>query len=246
MTCKLSNTIGIYVAEEQEFYRQIYRSSFEAECAFRFIGASSNGDGKALLKIMSSEKPDVLILGTRKFNADLFQELDLVCSNHPQISIVVLLTSIGDDEAKLLRKLIQKCRSGVGVYLKQSLDNPKQLHDIIRSVNQNQVVLDPGVANLVLMERVEYPFMKELTERELEILNLLAQGHTNQGIARMLCIDIKTVAHHLNNIYSKLKYDSELDQKHPRVSVARIYLETTGELMPFNARNAVSIFPPGK
>jgi DNA-binding NarL/FixJ family response regulator len=93
------------------------------------------------------------------------------------------------------------------------------------------------------MERAEYPFMKMLTDRELEILNYLSQGYTNQGIAQVLCIDIKTVAHHLNNIYSKLKEDSELDQKHPRVSVARLYLETTGELMPFNAKNSVSIFP---
>ena len=88
--------------------------------------------------------------------------------------------------------------------------------------------------------------MKELTDRELEILNLLAQGYTNQGIAKMLYIDIKTVAHHLNNIYSKLKDDSEFNQKHPRVSVARLYLETTGELMPFNTKNAISIFPPEK
>jgi DNA-binding NarL/FixJ family response regulator len=246
MTCKVGNTIGIYVAEEQEFYRQIYQSSFETECAFKFLGVSSNGDAQVLLKTMSSEKPDVLIMGTRQFDLDLFQELELVCSNHPQIGIVVLMTSIADSDARLLRKLIQKCRSGLGVYLKQSLDNPKQLHDIVRSVNQNQIVLDPGVANSILMEKVEYPFMKELTERELEILNLLAQGNTNQGIAKLLCIDIKTVAHHLNNIYSKLKADSESDQKHPRVSVARIYLETTGELMPFNNRNAVSIFPSQK
>jgi DNA-binding NarL/FixJ family response regulator len=246
MTCKVGNTIGIYVAEEQEFYRQIYQSSFGGECAFKFLGVSPNGDAKVLLKTMSSEKPDVLILGTRKFSLDLFQELELVCSNHPQIGIVILMTSIADSDARLLRKLVQKCHSGLGVYLKQSLDNPKQLHDIVRSVNQAQIVLDPAVASSILMEKVEYPFMKDLTERELEILNLLAQGNTNQGIAQILCIDIKTVAHHLNNIYSKLKADNESDQKHPRVSVARIYLETTGELMPFNTRNAVSIFPSQK
>jgi DNA-binding NarL/FixJ family response regulator len=129
--------------------------------------------------------------------------------------------------------------------MKQSLDNPKQLHDIIRSVNRGQVILDPEVASSILMENTEYPFMKMLTDREIEILNYLSQGHTNHGIAHLLCIDVKTVAHHLNNIYSKLKDDTELNQKHPRVSVARLYLETTGELMPFNAKNAVSIYPQG-
>jgi DNA-binding NarL/FixJ family response regulator len=235
----VTSDIGIYVAEEQEFYREIYRSSFEAESNVKFLGASSNGDVKKLLEVINSQKPDVLVLGTRKFNTDLYQEIEQVCSSYPLVSIVLLMTASIDVEAKLLRKLIQKCHSGLGVYLKQSLDNPKQLLDIIRSVHQHQIVLDPEVANTILMERVEYPFMKDLTERELEILDLLAQGNTNQGIAKNLCIDIKTVARHLNNIYSKLKYDSELDEKHPRVSVARIYLETTGELMPTSPRSAV-------
>jgi DNA-binding NarL/FixJ family response regulator len=237
----MANTISIYVAEEQEFYREIYKSSFEAESNVNFLGISSNGNVKKLLEIMSSEKPDVLVLGTRKFNADLYQEIEQVCAGHPLISIVLLMTASSDGEARLLRKLIQKCRSGLGIYLKQSLDNPKQLFDIISSVHQHQIVLDPEVANSIMMERVEYPFMKELTERELEILNLLAQGNTNQGIAKSLCIDIKTVARHLNNIYSKLKYDSELDEKHPRVSVARIYLETTGELMPTSPKCPVPL-----
>jgi DNA-binding NarL/FixJ family response regulator len=243
MICQTTGTLKIYAAEEQEFYRQIYQSSFESECTFKFLGVSSNNDEQALLKVLSSENPDVLVMGTRRINDQILHELEMVCSKRSRTGIVVLITAVEDDDAKLLRKLVQKCRSGIAIYLKQSLDNPKQLHDIIRSVSRGQVVLDPSVANTILMEKAEYPFMKELTGRELEILNLLAQGYTNQGIAQDLCIDIKTVAHHLNNIYSKLKLDNELDQKHPRVSVARIYLETTGELMPFNARNSVSVFP---
>ena len=182
-------------------------------------------------------------MGSRRLNSHLLQELEQINAAHFRTGIVMLITSVGDEEAKSLRKLVQKCRHGFAIYLKQSLDNPKQLHDIISSVNQGQIVLDPAVANSILMDKIEYPFMKELTERELEILNLLAQGYTNQGISNELCIDIKTVAHHLNNVYGKLKCDSELNQKHPRVSVARLYLETTGELMPFNARTAVPFFP---
>jgi DNA-binding NarL/FixJ family response regulator len=243
MTFNLSDTIGIYVNEEQEFYMEIYKSSFETECSFKFIGVSSSGNTEELKKVLSLEKPDILVMGTRKISPPLLQELEFVRSTYPQIGLVILMTSIGDVEAKLLRKFIQKCHNGLGVYLKQSLDSPRQLQDIIRAVKQSQIVLDPTVANLILMERAEYPFLKDLTDRELEILNLLAQGYTNHGIAKALYIDIKTVAHHLNNIYSKMKYSSEMDEKHPRVSVARLYLETTGELMPFNAKNAVPLYP---
>ena len=80
------------------------------------------------------------------------------------------------------------------------------------------------MANTILAERTDYPFMKLLTERELEILNLLSLGYTNQGIAKTLCIDIKTVAHHLNNIYGKLKEDSELNQMQVAGSVLPGYI----------------------
>ncbi len=243
MTHPLTNTIGIYVAEEQELYRNIFQTSFEADAAFRFLGITSNGDEQALMKMLISEKPDVLVLGTRKIHDHLFQEMDHVCTEHPRIGLVILLTSFDDEAIMMLRKIIQKHRRGIAIYLKQSLDNPRQLHDIIRSVSQGQVVLDPAVASSLLIEKTESPFIQQLTDREMETLNLLSQGYTNQGIAKTLCIDIKTVAHHLNNIYGKLKDDSELNQKHPRVSVARLYLETTGELMPFNTKNSVSVFP---
>jgi DNA-binding NarL/FixJ family response regulator len=64
----------------------------------------------------------------------------------------------------------------------------------------------------------------------MEILNLLSQGYTNSAIAAALFIDIKTVEHHLNSMYSKLKSDPGYNSKHLRVSAARLYLETMGDL----------------
>ena len=74
----------------------------------------------------------------------------------------------------------------------------------------------------------ENPFLKQLTARELEVLSLLSQGYTNSAIAEALYIDIKTVEHHLNSMYSKLKADSEFNGRHLRVSAMRLYLETMG------------------
>lgn len=232
MTHQLTNTIGIYVAEEQELYRNIYQTSFATDEAFRFIGITPNGNEQALMEALVSTEPDVLILGTRQLHDHFLHELESVCAEHPRVGLLILLTAISEEDHKMLRKIIHKRHRGIGIYLKQSLDNPRQLHDIIRSVSHGQVVLDPAVTSTLLEEKNESPFMQQLTDREMEVINLLSQGHTNQGIAKTLCIDIKTVAHHLNNIYGKLKDDSELNQKHPRVSVARLYLENTGELTP--------------
>jgi DNA-binding NarL/FixJ family response regulator len=169
--------------------------------------------------------------------------MENICAHHPHTGIILLMTSVSNDESRSLRKFLQRCKSGVAIYLKQSLDNPEQLYGIITSVSRGQVVLDPAVAISMLIDKTEAPFMGQLTDRELEILNLLSQGYTNQGIAGTLFIDIKTVEHHLNSIYGKLKEANNFNQKHQRVSVARLYLETTGELVPFNPKTSISLFP---
>jgi DNA-binding NarL/FixJ family response regulator len=248
MVCQTSNTkdtIGIYVSEEQEFYRQLYQNSFQCDSCFNFLGNTHQVGEAELCHVLAIDKPEILLIGSKRLSGDLHQELERISQEFPQTSMVILLTSINGEDAKLLRKIIQKCRSGIAIYMKQSLDNPRQLNDIIKSVNKGQVILDPEVASVILMEKTEHPFMKLLTEREMEILNCLSQGYTNHGIAHKLCIDVRTVAHHLNNIYSKLKEQDETEdgQMHPRVSVARLYLETTGELLPFNARNSVTLYP---
>jgi DNA-binding NarL/FixJ family response regulator len=236
MTQMNAKNIGIYVAEEQELYRQIYKTSFEMDSSFRFIGIAPVGDKQEMFKVMSTEKPDVLLLGTKKIDVQTFEDIEKICDGYPSTGLVILLTSVDDSDSLILRKIVQKRRNGIAIYLKQSLDHLKQLHDIIISVSRSQVIFDPKVADSLMREKVISPFMKLLTDREMEILNLLSTGYTNQGIAKTLCIDVKTVAHHLNNIYSKLKEDENLDLKHPRVSVARLYLETTGELAPFKSK----------
>ena len=91
-------------------------------------------------------------------------------------------------------------------------------------------ILDPPLATFMFAGKPECPFLKQLTTRELEILSLLSQGYTNSSIAETLYIDIKTVEHHLNSMYSKLKADPDYNAKHLRVSAARLYLETMGTI----------------
>ena len=73
--------------------------------------------------------------------------------------------------------------------------------------------------------------MNELTHRELEILSLMASGYTNSAIAEALYIDIRTVQRHINNMYGKVRAETDVDKRHLRVSAARMYLENTGELV---------------
>lgn len=140
--------------------------------------------------------------------------------------------SVSKDETVFLRKILRKNWAGLAVYLKQSLDNIHQLTGIVEQVRDNKVAIDPALEDQLLPEKNTSMFLKSLTDREVETLGLLARGYTNYSIAQKLFIDVKTVEHHLNSIYGKIKEDADFTEKHPRVSVARLYLQTTGELLP--------------
>ena len=127
---------------------------------------------------------------------------------------------------RILRKLARRAQAGMAFFLKQSLQRTDQFHQVILSTAQGQVILDPALTSLLFTEKQKNPFLEQLTTRELEILDLLATGYTNQAIADACYIDIKTVRHHINNIYSKFKAESDLSSRHPRVSATRLYLET--------------------
>ena len=64
----------------------------------------------------------------------------------------------------------------------------------------------------------------------MEILNLLSKGYTNDSIAKALYIDVRTVKHHINSLYNKLKVESDFDGRHPRVHAARLYIKENGHV----------------
>jgi DNA-binding NarL/FixJ family response regulator len=166
----------------------------------------------------------------KKLDVNIIDELERIRNSYPGMGIVILITFYSSQDIELLRRLALCGESGMALFLKQSLDKVDQLCRTILAVSQGQVILDPPLATFMFAGKPECPFLKQLTTRELEILSLLSQGYTNSAIADTLFIDIKTVEHHLNSMYSKLKADPDYNTKHLRVSAARLYLETMGSL----------------
>ncbi|RLC95615.1 MAG: hypothetical protein DRI40_05450 [Chloroflexi bacterium] len=235
--------LRLYVIEEQEIYREIYKSalSFDVlKAPFELLGVSKNGDSAAITRVILDLKPDVLVFGARKLREGLVDEMEHIRVAHPKIGIVLLLVSCSVDDIQALRSIALKGEGGMALFLKQSLDDIQQLSGLVVAASQGQVVLDPALATFLFMEKTTYPFLKELTARESEILSLMARGYTNATIAECLCIDVKTVEHHINSMYGKLKADAEFDSKHPRVSAARLYLEATGQLVTPEAMGTAS------
>ncbi len=225
-----TKTIRLYVVEEQEIYRELFKSIFPTMAPVELLQVSPNGEINELRQVVSSMCPDVLLLSTKRLEENLVEELEQIRLACPQIGIVLLLVFYTAQDLELMRKLAISGKGGIALFLKQSLDLTQQLVSIITSVSQGQVILDPLLTSFLLADKTEYPFLNQLTARELEILSLLAKGYTNSHIAEDLYIDVKTVEHHINSMYSKLKTAADFNNKHPRVSAARLYLEATGEL----------------
>jgi DNA-binding NarL/FixJ family response regulator len=225
-----SETIRLYIVEEQEIYREMYQAVLPTRANIEILRISANTDKGIMAKAVAEVKPDVLLLSVRKLNINIIEELERIRNANPKMGIVILIIFYSSQDIELLRRLALCGESGMALFLKQSLDKVEQLCRTIIAVSQGQVILDPPLATFMFAGKPESPFLKQLTTRELEILSLLSQGYTNSAIADTLFIDIKTVEHHLNSMYSKLKTDPDYNSKHLRVSAARLYLESMGTL----------------
>ncbi len=225
-----SETVSLYVVEEQEIYREMYSYILPNRANIKILGVSGNTEKGIMTHVIPEMCPDVLLMSVKKLDVNIIEELEHLRNSYPRMGIVILIIFYSSQDIELLRRLALCGQSGMALFLKQSLDKVDQLCRTILAVSQGQVILDPPLATFMFAGKPECPFLKQLTTRELEILSLLSQGLTNSAIANTLFIDIKTVEHHLNSMYSKLKADPDYNTKHLRVSAARLYLETMGTL----------------
>jgi len=226
--------VKLYVLEEQRIFNNVYKEVFSPVNSICLMGMTNNMDISAAAPDMKSHNPDVLFISIKRLDQNMVDSLKQIRVDFPNLGFVISFISYNAQNIISLKKLTAGSQSGMALLLKQSVDRAEQLCSVIKAVYEGQVILDSTVTDLMFSEREQGP-IKDLTPRERRIIDLISRGHTNSGIAKALYIDIRTVQHHINNIYSKLKEDPDFNTGHPRVSAARIYLETTGELLTCGA-----------
>ncbi|MDY6907040.1 MAG: response regulator transcription factor [Chloroflexota bacterium] len=239
-----AKAVRLFVVEEQELHREACRFVFSQTDRVDLVSVFRNGDISAARREVLTQGPDVLMVGTKQLDEAIIEELEQIRADNPGIGIVLFLVSYDSEHIELLRDLALKGEGGVALFLKQSLDHIEQLTGIVIAASRGQVILDPALAGFLFTENPEYPFLKQLTARELEILSLLSKGYTNSAIAETLYIDVRTVENHINSMYGKLKAETNFGDKHARVSAARLYLEATGELLSPNLRRKRKVMVP--
>jgi NarL family two-component system response regulator LiaR len=148
-------------------------------------------------------KPDVVLMDLVMPRLDGIAATRQVKSIDPEVKVIAL-TSFTEDE-----KVFPAIQAGASSYLLKDV-TPDNLVDAIRAAYRGEARLHPDIIRK-LMEQVAYPVsqvhqtnMEDLTERELEVVRLVAQGRSNHEIAEKLVISEKTVKTHISNILSKL------------------------------------------
>jgi DNA-binding NarL/FixJ family response regulator len=194
--------IRILIADDHGIVRKGLRLQLEQNNAFEVVGEAT--EGREAVRMAEELMPDIVIMDIAMPNLNGIQATTQVIKKNPQIGVIIL--SMYSDETYLTRTLAAGAK---GYLLKENAD--KDLDVAVRAVAQGKPFFSPAIANTLLedyMRQLQQRGLQDsydlLTDREKEILQLLAEGKSNKEIAGMLYLSINTVETHRTRLMQKL------------------------------------------
>jgi DNA-binding NarL/FixJ family response regulator len=194
--------IRILIADDHPRFREGMRLMLLREPDIELVGEASTGE-EAIDKAAGLQ-PDVILMDLRMPGVNGVEATRRIIETSPHIRVLVL-TMYEDDDT-----VFAALRAGARGYLLKGADKAEVLR-AIRAVASGEAIFGPAVAQRLIqyfaMQRPapQPPVFPELTDREREILALIAQGWSNAEIAARLVVSLKTVRNHVSNIFSKLE-----------------------------------------
>ena len=193
-----------------------------AEAGFEVVGQAGNAD--ELLREVADNSPDVAIVDIRMPPTHTDEGLRAareLRTRHPTLGVLVLSQYVRPSYAF---ELLADNASGVGYLLKDRVSDLQELTDAVERVGAGGSVLDPSVVSqLVGRRRTGHDAIDDLSDREREVLALMAEGRSNRAIAERLFIAERTVEKHVKSILMKL-HIAESQDDHRRVLAVLAYL----------------------
>jgi len=172
------------------------------------------GDGPALLQALVSERPDVAIVDVRLPPTFTDEGLRAALAARRQIPGLPVLVLSQYVEQLYARELLADRAGGVGYLLKDRVFTDDQFVDVLRTVAKGGTVMDPEVVAELLVRRSRDAPITRLTDRERDVLALMAEGRSNAAIAQQLFVSEKAVSKHCTSIFAKLDLPpSETDNR---------------------------------
>ncbi len=180
-----------------------------------FEVAAEVGDAQALLTAVAEHRPDLAVVDVRMppgFTDEGVRAALEIRERWPDTAVLMLSQYV---EERYAANLLASNTSGIGYLLKQRVADVEEFIEALRRVADGGTALDPQVVAQLLVRRRSDP-LERLTEREREVLALMAEGRSNAGIAGALVVSESAVAKHINNILAKLDLP-RADADHRRV-----------------------------
>jgi DNA-binding NarL/FixJ family response regulator len=200
--------IHVLIADDHVFYREGVRALLNNQPDIHVIGEASNGD-EVISKAVELN-PDVILMDLKMPGMNGIEATRQIIGHQPEIGILVI-TMFDDDDS-----VFAAMRAGARGYLLKDADK-EELTRAIVAVERGGAIFSPAIAQRMIQYFTASPTRQaagkkeqpdefaELTDRELEILELIAQGHNNALIANKLSLSIKTVQNYVSSILTKLQ-----------------------------------------
>jgi len=206
--------IHILIADDHLFYREGVRTLLKGVPEVEIVGDATSGD-EAVAQAATLQ-PDIVLMDIKMPGLNGIEVTRHIRQNHPRIGVLVV-TMFDDDET-----VFAAMRARARGYLLKDADREELLR-AVSAVHRGEAIFSPAIAQRMMQyftglvgrasapERIvavssgsARPF-PELTEREREVLELIAQGHSNPAIAERLVLSVKTVQNHVSSILGKLQ-----------------------------------------
>ena len=194
--------IRLVIADDHTFYREGVRTMLLGLPDMEVIGEASSGDETRTLA--EALQPDVILMDIKMPGMNGIEATRSILHASPHIKVLVV-TMFEDDDS-----VFSAMRAGARGYLLKDADQ-EELVRAVKAVYRGEAIFSPAIAQRMIhyfsalpktASAIAFP---DLTEREREILHLIAQGESNATIARRLTLSLKTVQNHVSNIFSKLQ-----------------------------------------
>ena len=188
--------VRVLVVDDHPVFRVGLRALLSSEPDFELVGEAVAGD--EALRAVEALDPDVVLMDLNLPRLNGIEATREITRLRPAIAVLVV-TMLDDDS------VYAAMRAGARGYVLKGAE-PEELLRAIHAVSHGEAIFSPGVARKVLASwsRPSNAF-PDLSEREREVLDLIARGLTNSAIAEQLSIAPKTVRNHISNIFSKLQ-----------------------------------------
>jgi DNA-binding NarL/FixJ family response regulator len=214
--------VRVALAEDSMLFREGV-ARLLGEAGFEVTARCENAD--ELLREIDAAPPDVAILDIRMppTHTDEGMRAALeIRERHPSVGVLVLSQYV---ETGLAMQLLADSVEGVGYLLKERVGDMADFTAAVRRVGSGGSAIDPAIVSQLLSRRRDTDPLHSITPREREVLELMAEGRSNQGIADRLGVTERAVQKHITGIFGKLGLTVD-DDDHRRVLAVLAYLRT--------------------